>query len=247
MGADAGTRSERRKRGQRIRLAVPVRVQGHAADGSPWTEMSTTDNAEYGGAAFRLRRPVLVGHVLLLSLPLPKTMRMYDLTTPSYLVHAIVRNTTPTDDGTTRVGVMFLGRHPPKGHAKDPGGRFFLPGDAAARSANTTTADERRKSPRYDVSVEVRVSREPPVTFGALEERTITKNLGLGGAMVLTTLPVTRGERVTVRDLEGVLDCRAEVEGVTIGADNIPRLNLRFLDPSAADAAREILRRNGIR
>jgi hypothetical protein len=64
--------------------------------------------------------------------------------------------------------------------------------------------------------------------------------------MVLTSLPVCKSDIVIVEDLQGILRSRAEVRGVFIGKDNIPRLNLRFLDPEAEEAARSLLRQNAI-
>ena len=238
-----------RRRQERMRLSVPVRVQGHEANGAPWTEMTMTENADFAGAAFPLKHPVTRGHALQLSLPLPKSFRTYDLTTPSYNVHCIVRNTTALPQGAFRVGVMFLGRHPPRGHAQNPGGLYLLPSDlvaAGARSGPVLTGIERRAHPRYDLAVQLKLTRAEPVAFGPESEQTLTRNLGSGGVMVLTSLPVTKSEIVLVEDLQGILRSRAEVRGLFIGKDNVPRLNLRFLDPEAEEAARALLRQNAI-
>jgi hypothetical protein len=233
---------------QRMNLGVPVRVQGHEPNGAPWTEMTMTENADFGGAAFPLKHVVTRGHALLLSLPLPKSFRSYDLTAPSYSVYAIVRNTNFLPNGAFRVGVMFLGRHPPRGHAQNPGGLYLLPSDlvAGAGSAPALTGTERRAHPRYDLAVQLTLTRPEPVAFGPPSEQTVTRNLGTGGAMVITSLPVSRDDIVLVQDLQGILRSRAEVRGVFIGKDNIPRLNLRFLDPEAEEAARALLRQNAI-
>ena len=239
-----------RRKQQRMNLAVPVRVQGHDANGVPWTEMSVTENADHAGAAFPLRRPVLRGHTLLLSLPLPKPFRSYDLTAPSYNVYCIVRNTGLLPSGACRVGVMFLGRNPPRGHAQNPGGVYLLPSDlvatTAARPASALYGIERRAHPRYDLAIQLKLTRPEPVGFGPASEQTLTRNLGSGGAMVLTSLPVCKSDIVIIEDLQGILRSRAEVRGVFIGKDNIPRLNLRFLDPEAEEAARSLLRQNAI-
>jgi hypothetical protein len=64
--------------------------------------------------------------------------------------------------------------------------------------------------------------------------------------MVITTLPLSKDDIVVVEDLQGILRSRAEVRRVFIGKDNIPRLNLCFLDPEAEEAARTLLRQNAI-
>jgi hypothetical protein len=238
-----------RRKQTRMPLAVPVRVQGHEVDGTPWTEMAMTENADFAGAAFTLRHPVTRGHAVLLSLPLPKMFRSYDLTAASYNVYAIVRNTVVQPSGILRVGVMFLGRHPPRGHSQNPGGIYLLPSDVAPTSggtARTHTGPERRTHPRYDLAIQLKLTRPEPVSFGPATEQTVTRNIGAGGVMVLTTLPITKSDIVIVQDLQGILKTRAEVRGLFIGKDNVPRLNLRFLDPEAEEAARALLRQNAI-
>lgn len=229
-------------------LAVPVRVQGHEADGTAWHEMALTENADFAGAALTIRHPVMRGHALFLSLPLPKMFRSYDLTAPSYGVYAIVRNTAPRPNGMQRVGVMFLGRHPPRGHSQNPGGLYLLSTDvvAAGPASPAHAGPERRAQPRYDLAIQLKLTRQEPVPFGPPSEQTVTRNLGTGGAMVLTSLPLTRGEIVSLEDLQGILRCRAEVRGLFIGKDNVPRLNLRFLDPEAEQAVHALLRQNAI-
>jgi hypothetical protein len=239
---------ERRKQ-SRMALRIPVRVTGHETNGTPWTEMSVTENADLGGAAFHLKHRVTRGHALLLSLPMPKIFRSYDLSAASYSIYAVVRNTLALPEGTLRVGVMFLGRHPPRGFAQNPGGLYLLPNDVVTGSRASGRSDgvvERRAHPRYDLALRLRLIRPEPVLFGPASESTVTRNLSAGGAMVTTSLPLSRGDIVLVEDLQGILRTRAEVRGLFIGKDNLPRLNLRFLDPEAVEAVRALLRQNAI-
>jgi hypothetical protein len=232
---------ERRKQ-QRMSLSVPVRIQGHDGDGRAWEEMSVTENADFAGAAFFLKRPVGLGHALQLSLPLPKPLRRHDQTAASYTVYALVRYAAPVAGGFQRVGVMFLGKNPPRGFAENPGGRFLLPTDAVATAAPRS---ERRHGNRYDVPVRLKVSRTESGS-GPAEEQTVSNNLGPGGAMVYTSLAVAKGERVIIEDSEGVLRTLAVVQNVFIGKDGIPRLNLRFLQADASEGVRRVLLRAGI-
>jgi hypothetical protein len=212
----------------RVALGIPVRVSGHESDNSTWSEISRSNDVCCSGASFSLRRPVKLGEVLYLSLPLPQRFRQFDLTDASYRVYAVVRNIGGAGADGARVGVMFLGKHAPAGYGK--GVRLLMPND-----------EVKPRNPRYEVRVGVRLRRlDAPG-----EERTVTENLGTGGALVLTTLPIAKGESVDVETEDGLLDARCSVQNVAIGKDNVPRLSLMFLDPEAEAGARAVLRRNG--
>lgn len=240
MAAKASFEPPRKQ--QRMSLAIPVRAQGHDNDGHPWEEMSSTENADFAGAAFILRHPVGLGSTLYLSLPLPKPLRRHDQTSGSYAVYALVRHATPLPGGGQRVGVMFLGKTAPRGYAENPGGRFLLPNDAVAPAAPRT---ERRQSQRYDLPVRLKLSRTESGP-GPAEEHTVANNLGPGGAMVFSSLAVTKGERVIIEESEGAFRTLAVVQNVFVGKDGIPRLNLRFLQADATEGVRRVLRRAGI-
>lgn len=107
-------------------LTLPLRVQGHDPDGTPWEEMTSSADASFRGAAFKLKHRLEVHQALHLLLPLPKTFRRYDLSEHSYRTFALVRDVAPGTD-SARVGVFFLGRHPPKDYDKNPGGGTSSP------------------------------------------------------------------------------------------------------------------------
>jgi hypothetical protein len=219
--------TKERRQNPRIGITLPVRIQGHGA-GEDWTEMSTVKDASPGGAAFLLRHKVARGDVLLLSLPLPKRFRAFDTTDASYHVYALVRD-VQTEAGRFRVGVMFLGKHPPRGFDRSQGNRYFLPEDGPL------SRKERRVHNRLDMHVNMRLRRVLPDAVPPREEMTIAENIGRGGARVLTSLPVAKGEVVELEEVGGPFHTRAEVRNIFIGPDKIPRLNLRFLDRQAPD------------
>lgn len=222
--------TKERRHNTRIGLTLPVKVQGHGG-GHDWTEMSSVKDASPGGAAFLLRRPIARGEVLLLSLPLPKRFRSYDTTEASYRVYALVRD-VHTEAGGTRVGVMFLGKNPPRGFDRTQGGRYLLPGDEPPAAA----ARERRLHSRLQIHVNIRLRRLEASPGGGEEEMTIAENISRGGARVLTSLPIAKGEVVQVEEVGGLFTTRAEVRHVYLGADRVPRLNLRFIDRQAPDS-----------
>ncbi len=222
--------SRERRNEPRMALALPVQVHGTESDGRAWDEMTSTDDASIGGASFTLKRSLVVGRAVQLSLPLPKRFRRYDVAESTYHVYALVRDVKSAARGAgSRVGVLFLGKTPPRGYDKNPGGLYLLPSDPPP------PPKERRLRTRLDnVFVNLKLQRIG-LTGSGSEERTVAENLGKGGARVMTSLPLAKGEIVMIEELGGPFKTRAEICNVYIGQDRIPRLNLHFLDAEAPD------------
>jgi hypothetical protein len=215
-----------RRKDPRRHFTLPVRVQGHDPDGAAWEEMTQSEDACFGGVSFPLKHPAFLGQALLLSLPLPKAFRQYQLSDTSYRVYALVRDVYNMGS-TARIGVMFLGKNPPRGYETNPGGRYLLPTDPPP------VPKERRGGNRVEVFVNLRLVRRN----GSVQtEQTVTENLGRGGVRVMTSLPVEKGEILLVEDAGGSFSLRAEIRNVFVGKDGIPRLNLRFIDGQAPDS-----------
>ena len=163
-----------------------------------------------------LKHTCRVGQVLHLTLPLPARFRQYDLTEASYRVYGLVRGKRPGN----RYGVLFLGKHPPRGAESLPSGLFLMPGDPKPLAAG-----------RHGFEVTLRLEAEHAPGGVAQEERSIAENVKERSAAAKTTkLPVLKGATVTVEEVDGDFKTRAEVRNVTIGKDGNPRLELLFLD-----------------
>jgi len=220
--APSGGGAERRKQ-RRVPMRLPVRVQGRDADGTTWEEMTTCEDASAGGVGLQVKRKVVLGQVLHLSLPLPSRFRQFDLTDPSYRVYTLVRNVRPTPGGGVRIGVLFLGKLPPRGATSLPGELFLMKGDPIPV--------ERRRFARHIVRISLRLEAEHAPGGVEVEERTVAEDVSQWGASVrATSLPVGKGSILEVREIEGDYRTRAEVRNVSIGTDGQPRLNLLFLD-----------------
>ena len=216
---------DRRKLG-RVPLKIPVRVQGRDADGAAWNEMATTADASGGGLGLVLNHPVRLGQCLHLALPLPKRFRLHDPTDQSYRVYVLVRSVFGSIP-PARVGVLFLGKHPPRG-ASDP-----LPQEVFLMPSDPKPSD-RRQFPRHEVRLCVTLGR-PEMPGTARSEETVAENLSRWGALVKTALPVAKGEMVLVNECAGRYRSRAEIRNVSIGTDGTVRLNLLFLDGPVPD------------
>ena len=221
MTQDAGRAERRRQR--RVPMKIPVRVQGREPDGHTWEEISSCEDASAGGVGLLLKRSVVLGQVLHLSLPLPQRFRQYDLTDPSYRTYTLVRNVRPAPCGGVRIGVVFLGKSPPRGAHALPGELYLMPGDP--------TPVERRRFQRQLARLSLKLGAEQAPGGVAVEERTVAEDISQRGAQVrASTLPVVKGAILLVEEIGGDFKTRAEVRNISIGADGQPRLNLLFLD-----------------
>jgi len=219
-------KQDERRKEPRMSLNVPVQVKGHDVNNESWEEMTTSDDASFGGASFPLRHALVSGQVLLLSLPLPKNFRHYASAEPSYKAYALVRHVAKSGN-VARVGIMFLGQKPPRGYEVNPGGRFLLPSDPRPPAPGQK---ERRKHDRIEIFLNLRLKRTDPSTGQVQEETTVTDNVSAGGARVRTGMAVSKGEVLVVEEVSGTFRTRAEIRNLYIGKDGIPRLNLTFLD-----------------
>lgn len=197
-------------------MKLAARVQGRDPDGTKWEEMTACEDASAGGVALILKRGARVGQVLYLTLPLPPRFRQYDLTDSSYRVYGLVRGKRPGN----RYGLLFLGKHPPRGTESLPSGLFLMPGDPKPLAAG-----------KHGFEVTLRLEAEHAPGGVAQEERSIVENVRERSATAKTTkLPVLKGATVSVEEVEGDFKTRAEVKNVVIGKDGSPRLELLFLD-----------------
>ena len=61
-----------RRRSFRRGLRLPAVVRGHGRDG-PWEQTTATLDVSHGGLSLTLQRPVPMGQVLLVTVPLPES------------------------------------------------------------------------------------------------------------------------------------------------------------------------------
>ena len=233
---------------ERIKLALPVRVQCRESVGHEWSEMSRLVDVTPFGARFQLLRPTERGRLLHLTLPMPRQLRCFDHIEDQYRVWALVRHVmprvSPGEPLRFEVGAAFTGKHPPPSYMKDPATRYDVGpltaegglyglreldeaeqaaapgGGQAARSVET------RLQMAVNVIIEVFDSQGRP----GEREQTVTENISRRGAAVWTSLKVERGRFLRVTDAATGLSVIAAVRGRRNGPDGIPRLHLQFLD-----------------
>ena len=233
---------QERRRRERMRLALPVRVAVREPHGEEWNEVTRILDLTPFGARFSLARPVDRGRLVYLTLPMPRQLRCFDHVEDQYRVWALVRNlrVTPPDTQTGlprfELGVAFVGKHPPASYKANPATRYEIAAHTPAE--DLWRLSEQALTPYTPVQRETRLSMPVDVIVELLDERgqvvaseqTVTENISRRGAAVFTTLTVENGRFMRVRSARYTLQVLAIVRGCRKGPDGVPRLHLEFVD-----------------
>ena len=192
MNIPEGRKDERRD--TELRTIVQVKE----SEDETWKEIVTVTGISRLGAGFDLSRPVAVGRLVALVLPMPREFRAYDLDEKAYPVMGIVQYCNEaTADGVTvyHTGVAFIGKHVPESFKVGPNQSYRIAGMSADGLWAVTEAEtqfKKRALPRYRLSLEVTVSliRSPT------KETTFTRDISANGAAILCSLDVPAGDKI---------------------------------------------------
>lgn len=225
---------------ERLDLQLPVRVQCRETEDFEWTEMTRLTNVTPFGAGFTLRRPTERGRLLLMTIPMPRQLRVFDHVEDQYRVWALVRHIrsiqkTPAEGPLFEVGVAFIGKHPPRDYEVNPSRRFEVTRSAAdsltlkEKSRPADSADKREHT-RHNIPIDVMLEVLDEKGGVAQNENTVTEDVSAKGATVFTTLPVLVGRFVRLSSSQYNVTVHAAVRARSTGADGIPRIHLEFID-----------------
>ncbi|HYW72759.1 MAG TPA: hypothetical protein VE961_17170 [Pyrinomonadaceae bacterium] len=227
------------RRVKRLSLALPIRVFCRESSNYEWTEQSRLIDVTQFGAGFTLTRPVDVGRLIQLTIPLPQKLRCFDHIEPMYAVWSLVRHAAAISkvngDSSTlfRIGVGFVGKEAPFSYQEDPTLRYEpVPVKVGQKSVfrlgRHRVAGERRES-RLIIPLEVMVETLDEQGKPALQEHTVTETLSSLGACVPTNLDVGVGRIVKVSGLRDQVSIFAAVRSRSVARDGITRLGLEFI------------------
>ncbi|MDQ1558830.1 MAG: hypothetical protein QOD32_1890 [Pyrinomonadaceae bacterium] len=226
---------------ERLKLSLPARVQVREDAATEWTEMTRLDDLTPFGAGFSLTRPVDIGRLLHLTMPMPRQLRCFDHIEDQYRVYALVRSLRadfPAGASAPRfrLGVAFVGKRPPESYQLDPQRRYevFEPeADGGLWKLLEQTPVEgqvAKKESRLSVPVEVTVELYDENWNITAREETVTENISRRGAAVYTTLRAERGRFVRLTSARYQTSAFAVVRASRTGNDSIPRLHVEFID-----------------
>jgi len=234
-------KNEKRIR-ERLELKLPVRVHCRETPDFEWVEITRLSDVTPFGAGFTLKHPSEKGRLLHMTIPMPRQLRVFDHVEDQYKVWALVRYVRPpaAEEKTPvfKVGVAFVGKRPPKSYHEDPAKRY----DIAASAKETALAEDPdhmlrafpspdyREYTRHNMAVDILLETLAENSVVAESENTVTENISVRGAMLFTSLDISKGRFVRLTSQQYNLTLFAAVRSCAKGADGVGRIHLEFID-----------------
>lgn len=219
----------------RLRLKLPLWILCRESADYQWTEKSRLIDVNQFGAGFTLTRPVEVGRLIHLTAPLPHQLRCFDQLEPMYSVWSLVRHvsTVQQDPVAFRVGVAFIGKHPPVSYQEDPASLYDpLPiklGQSLMWKVARRPPAKQRREARLAIPLEVLVETLDETGKPLSQEYTVTESISTLGASVYSTLEVEAGRVIRMTSVTDQVSIFAVVRSRAVMPDGIARLGVEFI------------------
>ena len=234
------------RRIQRIALPLPVRVEVKIDTEVSWNEITRLSDVSAFGAGFTLKRPVKRGRLVLMTIPMPRQLRSYDYSEPQYKIWGIIRRCISAGKSSQEpeyaIGVAFTGKTPPAGyiehpsmlfdisHREDESEGFWRLGPADLRADDSHLPTDLRKQTRFHIPEALKLEKMDQAGNVLESETTVTENISLGGAAVLTTLKADAGTFLRVTSDRFNITILSIVRKSKTGENGVTRLHLEFID-----------------
>jgi len=210
---------DNRRRVERFKLSIPVRVTGCDRHGK-WNEMAETVDVGRTGLKVRLRRRVSPGTVLYVTLPLPAKLRSHGFAEASYNVYTLIQRVDPPRQGSRLVGLEFIGERPPAGFLAKPWASF----------RRRRSGKECRRPAREQKVEKVTVEYFDESMRAISKDEARTENVSSKGLRILGTSAPTEFDLVRVSCQSLNFESMAALRNRYTGNDGLERVCLQFID-----------------
>ncbi len=208
-----------RRRSERIKLSLPVRVAGHDKKQGKWQQVTETIDLSRTGLNLRLRKYLRHGMVVYLTLPLPDKLRSHAYGAPSYNVYALVRRVGAAKNGVRVIGLEFIGEHPPMGYLEKPWMVF---------RTKSWSGRDRRRVPRKPKNELFQIEYFSEAGKRLAQETARGEDGSSMGLRLCVRMAPAEFDFVRVVSANRTLNCLAYVCNRFIGKDGMERLCLEF-------------------
>jgi hypothetical protein len=219
-------------------VSLPVKVEIHSPENTVRREISRIESVTKTSADFCVTRPVEIGQLVLLKMPVRKDLRRFDFDKEQYRVWSIVRSCDQTphkDFSNYNVSVAFIGQEPPESFRQNPSTIYRLNKigeNGFWQISEVRRGPENRREPRYPIPIEVYIAIYDSQENIVAHEKTVTENISERGASVFSDLQLKIGDSVKLIKQTGGFSANAIVRNRRVGKDNLPRLHLEFINVS---------------
>lgn len=227
------------RQGRRLPLKLPMRALYQESAEYHWTEETRLVDVSHFGAGFTLTRPVEVGRLMQLAIPLPLQLRCFDHAEPMYSVWSLVRHASaiPMAQHQTvplfRVGVGFVGKRPPLSYEEDPTLRYepltVQRGANSMWGLSVRPFAKQRRETRLIIPLEVLVETLDENGSPCVKEYTVTETLSSLGTCIPTNLNVGVGRILKITSARDQVSIFAAIRSRKVAPDGIARLGLEFI------------------
>lgn len=227
------------RRRARLPLRLPIHVVCRETVDYQWNEPSRLVDVNHFGAGFILSRPIDVGRLVQLIIPLPYQLRCFDYSEPMYSVWGLVRHASavstgePNEPPRFRVGVGFIGKYPPLSFEKDPTIRYdplhVNVGSASLWRLTRAQLAKQRREPRLIIPLEILVETLDRNGKPSQREHTVTETISTLGTCVPTNLDVEVGRILKLSSVSDGVSIFAAIRSREVAADGITRVGLEFI------------------
>jgi len=227
------------RRVKRLPLTLPIRVFCRESSDYEWTEQSRLIDVSQFGAGFTLTRPIDIGRLIKMTIPLPQKLRCFDHMEPMYSVWSLVRHASAISkvNGSNatlfRIGVGFVGKEAPFSYQQDPAVRYEpVPvkiGDKVVWRMGRHSGPTERRESRLIIPLEVLVETLDEVGRPVMREHTVTETISSLGTCVPTNLDVGVGRIVKINGIRDQVSVFAAIRSRNVARDGITRLGLEFI------------------
>ena len=227
------------RRRARIPLTLPIRVLCRESVEYQWTEQSRLVDVSHLGAGFTLTRPIEVGPLIQLTIPLPRQLRCFDHLEPMYSVWSLVRHASAIprarrqEAALFRVGVGFVGKRPPHSYEADPTLRYepvpIRIGYNSMWKLGKRPLPNQRRETRLIIPLEVLVETFDENGNPSLQEHTVTETISSLGTCIRTNLNIGVGRILRISSQSDHVSTFAAIRSRKVAPDGIARLGLEFI------------------
>jgi hypothetical protein len=182
----------------RIAIDLEAIIRCREPNGGTWKEMASVTSVSRNGIGLVSPQPCEVGRLVGVVLPMPEELRAFDHAKELYAVHGLVQYCIESDK-EYNVGVALIGKKAPDSHSENPAQTYRINGMTKKGFWTVTETEESfkpRRFPRYHIALEVGVSLLQKQTRSVVRNTALTRDVGIGGVAVVSTLEAKIGDKV---------------------------------------------------